>query len=434
MQNGGVKKAVIPSLLAIVFLTAAGCSDQTTDKAKSPEPQKESTEPVTLKLYDIQSISDENLEKWFNGPLRKKYPYIKVEKIDKTNNPLVDVIAAKQQVDLVMSASASIPSNMSVGIQKDMTLLLKNSNFDLSRFDPKALDFIRLLSNGGLFALPYSGQIGASYYNKDIFDKFGTAYPTDGMTWTQVIEMGKKLTRNEGGVQYRGFQAQDLIRLIFPLSLNVINPSTNRSEINTAPYKRAFEVGKSIDSIPGNKPYETGGIFNAFLKNQTLAMVAATNWLTVPDFVTSAPNMNWDIAQYPSYEDRPNTFTMYDLQVLSMSGTTKYENAVMKLFEVFFSEEVQMQSSRSGAVPIFQDPKYKAAFAADLPFAKGKKLQSIFKSHWADGKQFSVYFNDVMKIANAEFANVLSDKKDINTALRDADEQINQFLDQQTKK
>src|SRR5690606_5648291 len=152
------------------------------------------------------------------------------------------------------------------------------------------------------------------------------------------------------------------------------------ADMNSEPYKKVFELGKSIVDIPGNQLGKGVSFLDGFLKNRTLAMIAGTNWFRVEAFVQNTPSMSWDMVQYPSYEDRPNVYVSPDLQGLSISTTSQHKDAAMKLLEVFFSDQVQLTAARTGAITAMQDSKFKQQFAADLPFANGKNVQAFFKS------------------------------------------------------
>ena len=53
---------------------------------------------------------------------------------------------------------------------------------------------------GKWWALPYDFSVLGLYYNQDLFDEAGIAYPTPGWSWDDVAEAARKLTRREGDV------------------------------------------------------------------------------------------------------------------------------------------------------------------------------------------------------------------------------------------
>jgi multiple sugar transport system substrate-binding protein len=60
---------------------------------------------------------------------------------------------------------------------------------DLSPAVYKASNF-----KGVQYAIPNRGGPGVYYYNKTVFDKAGVAYPKDGWTYADLLEMSKKMT------------------------------------------------------------------------------------------------------------------------------------------------------------------------------------------------------------------------------------------------
>jgi ABC-type glycerol-3-phosphate transport system substrate-binding protein len=92
-------------------------------------------------------------------------------------------------------------------VPTDLQPLAKKHGFDFNKFDTKLVDSIKSYSDQGqIYYLPYNTLAFALMYNKDIFDKFGVPYPKDNMTWDEAIELGKKLTRTEAGVNYIGLR------------------------------------------------------------------------------------------------------------------------------------------------------------------------------------------------------------------------------------
>ncbi|WP_158301943.1 ABC transporter substrate-binding protein [Paenibacillus mesophilus] len=426
-----MKKTVAYSVVS-AFLLLAGCSGASTG-TKSPEggaaqttkPAEKAPEPVTLKMYDTQVFTDDDFKRLITDPVKKKYPHITVERLTKQNNAMDNVIATKQQLDLVTVWHGGIPAENMLDYMEDMTPLIQSNKFDLNRFDPKALDAVRKVSKGGLFAIPYNVNFNALYYNKDIFDKFGVAYPKDGMTWDETIDLAKKLTRNEGGVQYKGLDPDGHVRMMFPLSLNLVDPKSETANFNANDLlRRVFEMGKTINDIPGNA--QQGAFLTVFPKDRTIAMLATSNFTS---FFRDAPGLNWDMAQYPSYKDRPNTYGMYDLHVIAVPKTSKYKEEAFKVIEVLMSDEVQMESVRvTGRVSPLKDQKFKDNFGADQAGLKGKNTQAIFKSKPADAPEFSRFYRDANAIVLNEYKEFLAGKKDVNSALRDAEEKVNQAI------
>jgi multiple sugar transport system substrate-binding protein len=56
----------------------------------------------------------------------------------------------------------------------------------------------KMLGDEQMISLPIGGEGMNLFYNKDLLDADGEAYPTDDLTWDQYLAMAKKLTKTEG--------------------------------------------------------------------------------------------------------------------------------------------------------------------------------------------------------------------------------------------
>lgn len=429
MKTGLISMAIV----SVSVLSACGNQPAPGGAQGSPVSEKPH-DPVVLKLYPGQMITPEDMAMMINEPLQKKYPYITVEVIDRSKNPLDNYIAMGEQLDLITQWNGSMSQNMDLALFEEITPLAQKQGLDIGRFDPQAIETVKNISNDGkLYGLPYNVQFNALYYNKDIFDKFGVAYPKDGMTWEDTIELSKKLSRTQDGTAFRGLDPENVARMSFPLSLNIVDAKTSKALVNSEPYKRLFEMTNSVYSVPGNKPskwkYST---YDAFMKERTVGMFGTVNLFPylaqVPDFT------GWDLAQYPSYKEKPNVYGMFDLHIMAVSKTSKYKEEAAKVLEVLFSDDVQMiATKKTGRVSALKDPKFQQAYGADMPLLKGKNIQSIFKSKPAPAPRLSTYYSKASGIMTTKFQDYADGKKDVNTALREAEEEINKYIEGQKK-
>ncbi|TNJ67056.1 extracellular solute-binding protein [Paenibacillus hemerocallicola] len=412
-----------PILLAFV-IAFTGCStNQEAGVATSPQ---KPPEPVTIRVHQLGAYyTEQDFNELIAEPVKKKYPHITVE-MDKTTEDLPVLLTKGETIDFLVTYHGRLSAYKDLGVYLDLLPLAKKYNFDLSRFDQGALDTIIANSDKGeLYALPYANNLNALYYNKDIFDKFGVAYPKDGLLWEDTVELAKKLTRLDNQTQYRGLEVDDINRLLFPLSLNIIEEKTDKVTVNSEPYKRAIEIGRQIYSIPGND-FKTGSAIDRFLKDKNVAMITTVNLFLR---LRQTPDLNWDVAQFPSYKEKPDTYGMYDLHCMIPMAASKNRDDQMRVLEVLFSDEVQtIMSRKSAKLPVMKDPKYRQAFGQDLPELKGKHIEGVFKSKSAPAPANSIYYAKALSLLNAEYANVVKSTKDVNTALRDAEEQIKQYI------
>jgi multiple sugar transport system substrate-binding protein len=415
----------------VFFLSAfvtvfAGCSNSQQPTDVSVKPAEKPLDPVKIRVHQLGGyFTDQDFNELIAEPVKKKYPHLTVE-MDKTTEDLPELLSKGESIDFLVTYHGRLTAYKDLGVYLDLLPLAKQYNFDLGRFDQGALDTIIANSEKGeLYALPYANNLNALYYNKDIFDKFGVPYPKDGMLWEDAIELAKKVTRKDNDIQYRGIEVDDLNRLLFPLSLNIIDQKTDKVLVNNDPYKRAFDIGKQIYSIPGNE-FIGGSPIDRFLKDKTVAMIPTINLFLR---LRQTPDLNWDVAQFPSYKEKPDTYGMYDLHCMIPMAMSKNRDDQMRVLEVLFSEEVQTVMSRKSAkLSVMKDPKFRQAFGQDLPELQGKHIEGVFKSKSAAAPPNSNYYSKAYSLLTAEYTNAVKNVKDVNTALRDAEDQIKQHI------
>ena len=80
----------------------------------------------------------------------------------------------------------------------DLTPLVEAESYDLTQLDANAVRQFTT-KDGKVFGLPRDLNVVALYYNKEMFDAAGEAYPDDTWDWAKLVEVGKKLTLDTNG-------------------------------------------------------------------------------------------------------------------------------------------------------------------------------------------------------------------------------------------
>lgn len=429
-----MKKRMLLSLSALIAVAAAaGCGGRTpasSDGGNPAAPAK--AEPVTLQIASQGASA--TIDSVFQGiaqqAVSKKYPHITLEFMPETGATSLDNLMATGTVpDIVITFNGNLASYKEKALVFDMTPLFKTNNVDLNRFEPNYIQDVKNASDQGeLFGLPFNVNYHALYYNKDIFDKFGVEYPKDGITWEELIPLAKRVTRMEGGTQYRGLDpGNSIIWMSQPLGIAAIDPVTDKATMNTDKWKRAFELGKSIFDIPGNGMIAASPK-DQFMKTKTLAMLLDLNILTQLA-AAEADGLSWDIAQYPSYPEKPNTYGNASVYVMIASKTGKHVAEAAQVIDLLSSEETQLALSKVGRLSPLKSEQVKKALGADSPQLKDKKLPSVFKSNPVPYPKASIYRSKAEGLVGTKFKQYVNGEVDVNTALKQVDEEIDKMVE-----
>ncbi|MBD2862362.1 ABC transporter substrate-binding protein [Paenibacillus oceani] len=429
-----MKMKTFLSLSGIGVLLLTGCSQTVSEQGEpgeQPQPPQAKAEPVTLQVASQGSstVLDEEFKNVVQSFLAKKYPHITLNYNPEGAGTSLDALMAAGTIpDLIVTFNGNLASYKEKELVSDMTPLFQTSNIDLNRFEPGYITDVKNASDKGeIYGLPINVNYHAMYYNKDIFDKFGAPYPTDGMSWEQLIDLAKKVTRLEGGTQFRGLDpGSTVIWMSQPLSIAAIDPRTDKATVRNDNWNRVFKLAKSIYEIPGN------GLITAtpkdqFMKSKTLAVLLDLNILT-PLSAAGKDGLNWDIAQYPSYTEKPNTYGNASVYVMVATKTGKHRDDAVKAIELITSEEVQLALSKKGRLSPLKSDQVKQALGADNPDLKSKRLPSIFKSTPVAYPVASPYRGKAEGILVNKFREYVNGSMDENTALAQAEEEINKLV------
>ncbi|TVY07074.1 ABC transporter substrate-binding protein [Paenibacillus cremeus] len=215
------RKKAMTMLLSLSFLGAfalAGCGQGAqgveqpgtgASKAEAVKSEGYNNEPVTLTFYSHNAgvLTDADLEELVTKPVKAKYPNITPKLV--TGTKLDALIASGDVPDVILTSNYYLLDLLQLGLGSDLNDFIKQEKMDFSKFEPETINVMKGFGDKGeFFGIPYAMNYGMLLYNKDIFDKFGVPYPKDGMNWSQVLELARKVTRMDQGTQYIGLDLQ----------------------------------------------------------------------------------------------------------------------------------------------------------------------------------------------------------------------------------
>lgn len=85
-----------------------------------------------------------------------------------------------------------MPQVASTGQLLPLDQLVQRDNIDLQDYYPVGIQGYTY--HDTLYGLPVKGSTITCFYNMDLFDRYGVAYPTDDWTWDDLLEKSRKLT------------------------------------------------------------------------------------------------------------------------------------------------------------------------------------------------------------------------------------------------
>ncbi|MFD2671388.1 ABC transporter substrate-binding protein [Marinicrinis sediminis] len=186
-------------------------NNETTSGENGTETEKPQ-EDVTIKLgFYSGGKSDEKMKELIDK-FMEKHPHITVETqsapYGQFFQKLDTQIAANNAPDVWLSDGVFVMKYAQRGAVKDLTDWIEK---DLNKDEYYGLDFNKD-ADGRYWAIPQGIQIGVLFYNKELFDQAGVAYPDENMTWEDLKETAAKLTLDSSGntADASGFDAKNV--------------------------------------------------------------------------------------------------------------------------------------------------------------------------------------------------------------------------------
>ncbi|CAG7649268.1 ABC transporter substrate-binding protein [Paenibacillus allorhizosphaerae] len=366
---------------------------------------------------------------------KKKFPNYTLKAVPSTGSggPTIDaLVTAGSMPDLFVGRGVATPDLQKSGLLYDISDLMKKYKFDTSRFDSLAFEQMKQETAGIIAGIPLSGTNGGLlHYNKDLFDKFGVPYPKDGMTWDDVYEIAKIMTRAEGGIQYRGFSDRWMETFFTqnPFGEPMLSLTEDKAAVDTDKWRKIGENWKRFYTMPGLK-FDSTTInkdldWKEFIKgNSAMTTFVSRNFM---DW-----NFAWDIVSMPTYKELPGIARLADFRSVYITSSSKNKDAAFQVAAWLASDEMQSKlTADMGLYPVLKNEEIKNKYMLNDPLYKGKNIKAASYNKVGPGMPGRKPGLTNVKAENMfmkELQKAVVENKDLNTVLRSAEEVINKAI------
>jgi multiple sugar transport system substrate-binding protein len=366
-----MKLPLISFWMACLFC-GFGCDNANTISVKD-----DSVAEVTF--YVWESYYEREFYQRVLSAFEREHPEIRVRKITSgtgdywTKLQAMMASGAPPDVFIVNNDPASgLARYASSGVLLDLTGLVRRDKVDLSDFFQQGLDTYR--QGGRLFALPISASNLALYFNKDMFDAAGLAYPEESWDWAEFLYAARELTVRDS----RGRVAQYGCAMSGPRQWVYL--FQNEGEITSADGRRwlltdseyldrnaaglQFYCDLWLKHGVAPKPISAANLgmsaSYSFMGGQ-VAMDVSGPWefMSLQDV-----NFRWGVAELPSGRRRA---TVMSSMAYAVSRSSNHSDAAWELVKFLTSAEVQRWLAESG-----RDMPSRKSVANSQAFAVGR--------------------------------------------------------------
>ncbi|MBO0995337.1 ABC transporter substrate-binding protein [Bacillus sp. SD088] len=430
-KNGFILLSILFSLFLVV-----GCSSSESDNNSSTSAQttgsdegqekEDELEPVTLLM--MTHWNDEQFATYFKEPIEAKFDHITMEHVQSRWDEIEENVFAKQLYpDLIMTSVSA--EYLEMELLLDLTPYIEETGFDLERLEPSILDYLKEQSNEGeLNGLPLIRPEYALVYNPDIFDLFGVDYPTDDMSWDEVIELARKVTGEMGGVQYRGLHPGNFDFMMRQTeTAKLVDPDTHEPIIDkNEAFKIYLQRLEEIYAIPGNsfdtveEMKDERGV--DLMRRGQLAMAADRAFAGAYVGAAVDNGLNFDFVTYPRWGGEFGDYGPNEPgNGIVATTSSKHPREAFRVIEYLLSDEYQMVKSENGDLPSVVTPEVREAFMKGNEhyddILKDKNLEAITDVEPAPLPRMSQYESEIME--GVDYREGIFEGRDINTIIRE---------------
>jgi multiple sugar transport system substrate-binding protein len=349
----------------------------------TPEPAK----PVEITYYTFSAAPDylEELDQMIQL-FQAKYPNIKVKVETAPFNDyftkLQTLIAGGIAPDVFELNYENFVTYADKGLLLDLSpQMMADTGMDSGIYYPRAMQAFSY--NGMQLGLPATFSTVMLFYNKDLFDAAGVAYPTADWTWEDAVAAAKTLTDSTEGVWglHSGVQFWEFYKKAAQNNCKFFNEDKTSVLINSPECVQALQT--MVDFVKTDKVMpsaaEMGGISDGdlFLTGK-LAMDVTGIWMFAA--FKDAP-FKWDITVEPGMATKA---THFFANAASIFAATKHPQEAYQWVQ-FFTSDPEMAKIRVDSgweLPALSNPAFFTDYLSQTP---PSNRQAVF-----DSLQFAV--------------------------------------------
>jgi multiple sugar transport system substrate-binding protein len=426
------------SLLLVLALLLGACTAAptgTTAPAAAGDTAASSA-PAKVRVMTFFAYDNPEVEEAVVAAFEAAHPEVDVELELTSYNDIFTKyqtqVAGGTAPDVISMNFENLRSFATKGAVEPLTDYIARDSFDTSIYYDNTLDMHTV--DGVVYGLPATFSDNVLYYNMDLFDAAGVAYPDGSWDWNKLQEVGSQFVKDadgDGNIDTYGYGPAWYPMYLFLWGSNILTPDNSQCALTTPEALEAMNAYAGLfaeGGISANAAAQaTQGDYDRFVSGN-LAMYVAGPWAVKP-FNDAIADFTWDIALHPAGSTE-GTF-LYS-NSYAISGGAKNKDAAWEFLKFASGPE---------GVKIRQEGQFEIAAVksvAESTFVESMAGQSpaspqVFMEATANGKRLPDHarFQEILDSIQPELELALNGDKSMEEAMAAACTAIDGILQEQ---
>ena len=248
----------------------------------------------------------------------------------------------------------------------NLTPYVEAASIDMSAYNGTDANFT---FDGNLYGMPLRTDQYVLFYNKDIFDAAGVAYPDNDMTWTEFEEIAAQITSGEGATKKYGayFHSWNACVQNWGVQDGKHSIMSGDYEFFKPYYEMVLRMQDAGTCMSFAQIQASGLSYTDVFSQGLVGMLPMGSWLIntmVQRNLSGESDVNWGVAVIPHAEDVPNGYTVGATTPICINNASKNKDAAWKFVQFISGPEGAQIMAENGQVPALSGEGYLETFAS----------------------------------------------------------------------
>ncbi len=316
------------------------------------------------------------------------------------------------------------------GLVVPMDERIAAESYDMTKYAGMDACYVSL-ADGKQYALPFRADYWVMFYNKDLFDQAGVAYPTNDWTWEEYAAIAREITEKTGayGTHYHTWTS-------CVANWAVCDGVNTLADGEYSDLKYFYELYQALEDDGVCMSYDelkaSGMHYSGAFAQGNVAMMPMGYWYasTLMGYIKDGTaSMNWGIAAVPHLESVPAGSSFGSPTGIAISASSENQDEAWKFAAWMCSEEGAKVIAETGTRPAYVSDAVAAVMASAEGFptdetTKAALLPTAIALEWPIGDGV----NEIKTAVNEEHTLIMTRELTIDEGIAEMEARAAEFL------